>query len=66
VVVEALRIQRERWQDVLMKKLANDPSVSAVPFDQIQQGIERHEKLLKRLRTMGRTPKSVVGTWRTR
>jgi hypothetical protein len=42
VIVEALRVQRERWQDALMKKLANDPSVSAIPLEQIQQGIERH------------------------
>lgn len=37
VIVEALRVQRERWQDALMKKLANDPSVSAIPLEQIQQ-----------------------------
>jgi hypothetical protein len=34
--VESLRIQREGWQEALMKKLANDQSVSAVPLDQIQ------------------------------
>jgi hypothetical protein len=55
VIVEALRVQRERWQDALMKKLANDPSVSAIPLEQIQQGIERHEKLLKRLPDHGLT-----------
>lgn len=36
VIVEALRIQRERWEDTLMKKLANDPSVSEIPIEHIK------------------------------
>jgi hypothetical protein len=53
VVVDALRIQRERWQDALMKKLASDPSVSAIPLDDIQEGLRRHEELLARLPSHG-------------
>jgi len=49
VIVEALRIQEERWQDALMKKLANDPSVSHIPLEHIQEGLRRHKELLKRL-----------------
>lgn len=49
VIVEALRIQRERWQDTLMKKLANDPNVSNISLDEIQEGLRRHDELLKRL-----------------
>lgn len=32
-----------------MKKLANDSSVSAIPLDDIEEGLRRHEELLKRL-----------------
>ncbi len=53
VIVEALRVQRERWQDALMKKLANDPSVSTIPLDQINEGLRRHDELLKRLPDRG-------------
>ena len=53
VIVEALRVQRERWQDALMKKLANDPSVSSIPLDQINEGLRRHDELLKRLPDRG-------------
>lgn len=53
VVVEALRIQRERWQDTLMKKLANDPNVSHISLEEIQEGLRRHDDLLKRLPSRG-------------
>lgn len=53
IVVEALRIQRERWQDVVMKKMANDPSVSQITLDDATTGLRRHEELLKRLPSHG-------------
>lgn len=49
LVVEALRIQLERWQDTLRKKSANDPTVSHISRDDIRQGLRRHENLLERL-----------------
>jgi len=49
VVVEGLRIQREKWQDILMKKLDNDPGVSAIPLDRIHDTPRRVDELLKRM-----------------
>jgi hypothetical protein len=53
VIVEALRIQRERWEKALMQKLANDPEVSNIPIDHIQDGLARHTELLDRLPSHG-------------
>ncbi len=53
VVVEALRIQRERWHDMLMKKMANDASVSHITLEEAAEGLRRHEELLKRLPAHG-------------
>lgn len=48
VITEALQIQRERWQDARIKRIANDPSVSTIPLEEIDEGIRRHEDLLRR------------------
>jgi hypothetical protein len=53
IVVEALRIQRERWQNIVMKKMANEPSLSHITLDEATTGLRRHEELLKRLPSHG-------------
>jgi hypothetical protein len=53
VVVEALRIQRERWQDVVMKKAADDPGVSQIPADEASRRLAQHVDLLRRLPNHG-------------
>ncbi|MBI4259460.1 MAG: hypothetical protein HY658_02735 [Actinobacteria bacterium] len=53
IIVEALRIQRERWQDVVMRKAVNDPSVSEIDLRWASEVLRRHEELLKRLPSHG-------------
>jgi hypothetical protein len=53
IIVEALRIQRERWNDAVMKKMANDPSLSHITLEQAAKGLRRHEELLKRFPAHG-------------
>jgi hypothetical protein len=48
LVVSALRIQLERWQDALVKKMGKDANLSHITMDSIRDGIRRHEELLKR------------------
>jgi hypothetical protein len=55
VIVEALRIQRETWNDALMKKIADDESVSAIQLSTIQKALAIHDELLKRLPDKGMT-----------
>lgn len=38
---------------MLIKKLADDLSVSAIPIDEIEKGLRRHEDLLARLPSRG-------------
>jgi len=53
LIVEALRIQRERWHDVVMRKMANDPGVSAIDLGRAVEIEQRHEALLARLPDRG-------------
>jgi hypothetical protein len=50
VVVDALMIQREKWQAVVMKKTVDDPSVSHVSVEEAARRLTQHEDLLRRLR----------------
>jgi hypothetical protein len=53
VIVEALLVQRERWQDALMKKLAKDPSVSAIPLSRFSKASNDTRNCSSGCRTTG-------------
>jgi hypothetical protein len=49
VIVAALRIQQERWSDALLRKVRNDPEISAISIEDIKKNVDLHQDLLNKL-----------------